>query len=267
MQILSRHLPPRSSALLSQALYLPATSIPALLKCNPKASLGSLAALNNECYTFAFAPYQDLASERKSFNSKFIHDVITTVTTDNALPKINSNFGPIGFETETDMLMWLLLPANQGKVNVAVYFDNATEIESKKNVKYRLRYNDTQTCTDFGTKCTNVLQNQVLPLQLALDGAFVGNLQQTDGMEVKEKNLKSDVVKSSNFTISMKPFPHPDLPFKRDAMQQYGDMFLFAAFMFNFILQLSYLVTEKELRLREAMKQMGLKNSAYWISW
>ena len=44
-------------------------------------------------------------------------------------------------------------------------------------------------------------------------------------------------------------------------------MFLFAAFMFNFILQLSYLVTEKELRLREAMKQMGMRTSAYWTSW
>jgi len=44
-------------------------------------------------------------------------------------------------------------------------------------------------------------------------------------------------------------------------------MFIFAAFMFNFILQLSYLVTEKELRLREAMKQMGMRTSAYWTSW
>jgi ABC-type multidrug transport system permease subunit len=65
----------------------------------------------------------------------------------------------------------------------------------------------------------------------------------------------------------MKPFPHPDLPFRRDAMQQYGDMFIFAAFMFNFILQLSYIVKEKELRLREAMKQMGLKSISYWTSW
>ena len=44
-------------------------------------------------------------------------------------------------------------------------------------------------------------------------------------------------------------------------------MFIFAAMMFNFIIQLSYIVTEKELRLREAMKQMGMRSSAYWSSW
>ena len=42
---------------------------------------------------------------------------------------------------------------------------------------------------------------------------------------------------------------------------------IFATLMFNFIIQLSHIVKEKELRLREAMKQMGLRPFSYWLSW
>ena len=67
--------------------------------------------------------------------------------------------------------------------------------------------------------------------------------------------------------VTLKAFPHPDLAFNQDAMKTYGGMFIFATLMFNFIIQLSHIVKEKELRLREAMKQMGLQSLPYWLSW
>ena len=67
--------------------------------------------------------------------------------------------------------------------------------------------------------------------------------------------------------VTLKAFPHPDLAFNQDAMKTYGGMFIFATLMFNFIIQLSHIVKEKELRLREAMKQMGLQTLPYWLSW
>ena len=188
----------------------------------------------------------------------FTQAVVTSIARQYALPAIGAPHGPLGFHNETTMLEWLVAQDNQGRVAVGVTFNGkTTDAATRHNVGYRLRYNDTQTCTDFGTTCTDTLKNVVLPLQVALDGAFTSVALAGTGTTTPP----------SHYNISMKPFPHPDLPFKRDAMQQYGDMFLFAAFMFNFILQLSYLVTEKELRLREAMKQMGLQSSAYWTSW
>lgn len=42
---------------------------------------------------------------------------------------------------------------------------------------------------------------------------------------------------------------------------------MFAACMFAFVTQLSTVVMEKELGLRTAMRTMGMKDSAYWVSW
>ncbi|XP_023633298.1 ABC transporter A family member 9 isoform X2 [Capsella rubella] len=46
-----------------------------------------------------------------------------------------------------------------------------------------------------------------------------------------------------------------------------GPVFFLAFSMFGFVLQLGSLVTEKELKLREAMATMGVYDSAYWLSW
>ncbi|KAJ0780883.1 hypothetical protein HanPI659440_Chr06g0242851 [Helianthus annuus] len=37
--------------------------------------------------------------------------------------------------------------------------------------------------------------------------------------------------------------------------------------MFGFVLQISSLIVEKELKLRQAMAMMGLYDTAYWLSW
>ena len=37
--------------------------------------------------------------------------------------------------------------------------------------------------------------------------------------------------------------------------------------MFNFVIQMGQLVTEKELKLREAMAVVGLRDSIYWFTW
>lgn len=46
-----------------------------------------------------------------------------------------------------------------------------------------------------------------------------------------------------------------------------GPTFFLAMTMLGFVIQLSSLVTEKELKLRQAMSIMGLYESAYWLSW
>ncbi|KAF7124425.1 hypothetical protein RHSIM_Rhsim12G0158000 [Rhododendron simsii] len=46
-----------------------------------------------------------------------------------------------------------------------------------------------------------------------------------------------------------------------------GPTFFLATAMFGFVFQISSLITEKELKLRQAMSMMGLYETAYWISW
>ncbi|KAL1203812.1 ABC transporter A family member 9 [Cardamine amara subsp. amara] len=51
------------------------------------------------------------------------------------------------------------------------------------------------------------------------------------------------------------------------ALAAMGPVFFLAFSMFGFVLQLGSVVTEKELKLRQAMTMMGVFDSAYWLSW
>ncbi|CAI8597974.1 unnamed protein product [Vicia faba] len=71
---------------------------------------------------------------------------------------------------------------------------------------------------------------------------------------------------SFKWNVSLKEFPHPATS-PSSVVGTIGPSFFLAIAMFNFVLQMSYLVTEKELKLRQAMTVMGLYDSAYWLSW
>ncbi len=61
-------------------------------------------------------------------------------------------------------------------------------------------------------------------------------------------------------------FPHPAL-ISVDVVGQSGPAFFLGCLMFNFVIQMGQLVTEKELRLREAMTVVGLSDWIYWTTW
>ncbi|GAU19716.1 hypothetical protein TSUD_78410 [Trifolium subterraneum] len=71
---------------------------------------------------------------------------------------------------------------------------------------------------------------------------------------------------SFKWNVFLKEFPHPSMT-PISAVRTIGPSFFLAIAMFNFVLQMSSLVTEKELKLRQAMAVMGLYDSAYWLSW
>ncbi|KAK7304602.1 hypothetical protein VNO77_42485 [Canavalia gladiata] len=69
-----------------------------------------------------------------------------------------------------------------------------------------------------------------------------------------------------SWNVFLREFAHPAMsPFS--AVGTIGPAFFLAIAMFNFVLQMSSLVTERELKLRQAMTMMGLYDSAYWLSW
>ncbi|KAL3819386.1 hypothetical protein ACJIZ3_005340 [Penstemon smallii] len=71
---------------------------------------------------------------------------------------------------------------------------------------------------------------------------------------------------SFSWFVSLKEFAHPALQ-TFSAVQVVGPTFFLAIAMFSFVFQVSALITEKELKLRQAMTIMGLYDTAYWLSW
>ncbi|KAF1870845.1 hypothetical protein Lal_00030155 [Lupinus albus] len=84
-----------------------------------------------------------------------------------------------------------------------------------------------------------------------------------------EREIARYLIRDPNFSwnVNLKEFAHPAEPPPFSSVGLIGPSFFLAIAMFNFVLQMSSLVTEKELKLRQAMSMMGLYDSAYWLSW
>ena len=228
----------RQQETFSEIKDVPAHSIPSLTPCTPYDG--------QACYTFAYAPKSDQS----------IQKIVKSLRENGGgkpLPAEGLPHGPIGFETREEMFAWLY--NNPNRTNLGVAFNNVGDWGKPfTDLSYTLMYNDTVSCYNFGITCTNPALELGSAMQVAVDAALL-------------KSRYGAGQESAKLTVSLKPFPHPDLAFSQDAMKTYGLMFIFATVMFNFIIQLALVVKEKELRLREAMKQMGLRTAPYFVSW
>ncbi|XP_009629715.1 ABC transporter A family member 11-like [Nicotiana tomentosiformis] len=78
-----------------------------------------------------------------------------------------------------------------------------------------------------------------------------------------------------SWNVGLKEFAHPAIEDREagDSFQNFAfvaifsPIFFYAISMFGFVFQISSMVLEKELKLRQAMTVMGLFDSAYWCSW
>ncbi|KAK4394439.1 ABC transporter A family member 2 [Sesamum angolense] len=82
-----------------------------------------------------------------------------------------------------------------------------------------------------------------------------------------EREIARSLIGDTSFSwvVSLKEFAHPALEIF-SAVQSAGPTFFLAIAMFSFVFQISALITEKELKLRQAMTMMGLYDTAYWKS-
>nr|DAD31187.1 TPA_asm: hypothetical protein HUJ06_010038 [Nelumbo nucifera] len=83
-----------------------------------------------------------------------------------------------------------------------------------------------------------------------------------------EREIARSLIGDPNFSwvVGLKEFAHPAVEVF-SAVGTAGPTFFLAIAMFGFVFQISSLITEKELKLRQAMSIMGLYESAYWLSW
>uniref|UniRef100_A0A6M2F1H9 ABC transporter domain-containing protein n=1 Tax=Populus davidiana TaxID=266767 RepID=A0A6M2F1H9_9ROSI len=83
-----------------------------------------------------------------------------------------------------------------------------------------------------------------------------------------EREIARSIMRAPTFNwkVGLTEFAHPARP-AFSALATVGPAFFLAFTMFGFVLQISNLVAEKELKLRQAMNMTGLYESAYWASW
>uniref|UniRef100_A0A803M188 ABC transporter domain-containing protein n=1 Tax=Chenopodium quinoa TaxID=63459 RepID=A0A803M188_CHEQI len=153
----------------------------------------------------------------------------------------------LSFRTPADVDAWLF--RDPSRCPAALHF-----VEKSASVMgYGIQTNY-KTTEKSGKIETPIMKFQI-PLQIAV-----------------ERELARSVLADQSFswTVGLKEFPHPAATLLDRSFTAYGliaPLFLFTVSMFPFVFQISSIVLEKELKLRQAMNIMGLYDSAYWLSW
>ncbi|KAM4107078.1 hypothetical protein ACB094_04G115600 [Castanea mollissima] len=171
--------------------------------------------------------------------SSTINTIVTAIMNNNPGRQI-----PIkkvkAFGTQKEVDAWLL--SNPRRCAGALHFI----VRNKTVISYGIQTNFTLI-----TKREDRTFKFQIPLQLAA-----------------EREIARSLIGDPNFSwvVGLKEFAHPRIEFSSSLDAMVPPFFLAAA-MFGFVFQMGSLVTEKELKLRQAMTMMGLYDSAYWLSW
>ncbi|GAA0185277.1 ATP-binding cassette [Lithospermum erythrorhizon] len=154
------------------------------------------------------------------------------------------------FGTKDELYAWLMM--NPMTVPGVLHFTESSPSE----IRYGVQTNSS-TYVKIGRQYEDPLFKYQIPLQFAASREIARSLLQDQDF---------------GWDVGLTEFAHPSIieTSKRDdndVSSQFSRMFLMVAAMFGFVFQISALVEEKELKLRQAMTLMGLYDTAYWLSW
>ncbi|KAL9642896.1 hypothetical protein ABK040_010591 [Willaertia magna] len=150
----------------------------------------------------------------------------------------------INFTTKNQLEEWMY--KNQNRTLIGVAFDVGTSVY---DTSYTLYYNRTKS--DLVTPVSSV--------QNLIDNTIIY-------LRMKQLGRKID---RNSISVDYKPFPSPPQTQNGQVFlsQSTGPTFFSIGAMIVLIVSLSSVVMEKEYRLRYSMIMMGMKDSAYFLSW
>jgi len=152
----------------------------------------------------------------------------------------------LGFKSPKAMDDYML--RNQGDVLAGVILQSP----SPEDTTFILQLNRTYTRDGPGAR-KDEAKLRGIPLQVELSKAIGRELLGTKELDID---------------LDLQVFAHPQSekppPIRSGSM---APLFLFSAAIFPFVMQMSDLITERELKLRQSLNVMGMMDSAYWVSW
>ncbi|KAK7101994.1 phospholipid-transporting ATPase ABCA3-like [Littorina saxatilis] len=183
------------------------------------------------------------------------------------VPAINNTYGVKGFSREADMVDYYKL--NSNKMPLAVVFNGLTGLTSlPQTVSFYIRpkTGDNQR---WRTSTTYPFYQQGGP-RSGLEPDYKGS-----GVLMLQSFLAETIIgewqNGTNVTLDLKMQRMPYPPYVSDPMvliiQQQLPLFLILSFILSVVQSTKNIVYEKERKLKESMKLMGLMPSAHWASW
>jgi ABC-type Na+ transport system ATPase subunit NatA len=204
------------------------------------------------CYAFAYGSTRD-APFRNDSDVEELIDRVAAILQINPDRNASGGIYSLGAANASVIEQWIL--DNPNTTRAVLMFENSHQWKTMPTSAFRYiyRFNSTRNCREIRIyKCDEPWLDYHLPLVSAVNAAF-------NSLYGGDANTK--------LSVSFSNFPHPDLPSAFDAMKSFGALFIYIALTFNYVILLTTIVREKELHLVESMRQMGMMNSAYWVSW
>ena len=201
-----------------------------------------------QCFSFVIAP------NTSDYMGSFTRNVAQEMAGEAGFNGEGENRGWMSLGSEMEVDEWLY--SNQNATPVAVIFKS--DGIGGNDVSYTLQYNHTRICNVISAlDCTDPKHDIMASFQRLVDQSVlrVKRFQEKDGR------------RDASIDVKFSDFPHPAGVLDWDVMEAYGADWLYIAVIFNMVVQMYFIVTEKEKKLRGAMSQMGMMRSAYWMSW
>ncbi|KAL6763370.1 hypothetical protein V8C86DRAFT_3085516 [Haematococcus lacustris] len=169
-----------------------------------------------------------------------VEEVMAAVAARNQPPLPPSLIKAVANASMADQYLW----DNRQTVMAAIHFSWV----DNKTLAYTLQTNDSAAFFKGKFQDPNMLIQ--LPLLVGVEKEFAR-------LSLQAPDLP--------FNVAIRDFPHPSLSVS-SAVGRIAPVFLLASLMFNVVLLMQSVVSERESGVRGAMTGMGLMDSAYWVS-
>lgn len=195
------------------------------------------------CLTFIYAPKGDPDVEK----------VVAAIMSSNS-PAIPANRVQ-GFANSDAMDAYLF--ANKQTVSAGVeFFPKRDTTSALLGIDFGLQLNGTVKYVRGEFEDPNFYIQ--MPLQVAVERSIARYLYTNKFPNAQPTDLQWDIQTSEFAHPAVSPFSYVGV---------ISPTFLLAAAMFTFVIQVSNVILEREMKLRESMRVMGLYDSMYWLSW
>ena len=190
------------------------------------------------CYSLLYAPQND----------PYVKEIV-----DNVISSTGSKPERfMGMTTADEMDQWMI--NNRERAQATVFLD----IQLKNGVPFGVNY-DLQTNSSvryFKNKFQSPNFFSQVPVQVAVE-------RESAKLIARYKNPNE---KELSWSVGINSFAPPPMVLE-SRIPEFAGPFLYAAGMFNFVATLSALVTERQTGQRQGMRNVGMHEAAFWLSW
>ena len=191
------------------------------------------------CYSLLYAPQDD------QYVKELIDNVISS--TDSKPERF------MGMQTAEEIDAWM--EANKEHAQAGVFVDVILGGDGKpRAVEYDLQTNS--SVRYFKNEFQNPNFFAQVPVQVAIE-------RESTRMLARYKDSSAEEI---SWNVGINSFAHPPMVLE-SRIPEFAAPFLYAACMFNFVASLSALVTERQTGQRQGMRNTGMIESSFWISW